>query len=414
MPAGGRVDSVAPSPHTPGKAFITVLRYQFDDWKPYIYRTENYGSSWKLITDGIPQDFPVRVVRESPDHEGLLIAGTEFGMFVSVNDGETWEIFQQNLPITPITDVKFIRGDLAVSTMGRGFWVLDNIQSVASAGRFDGDSVSVFKPANTFRYRRPRGVPRDGTSDGVPDLPKPTVSIDYFIPKGEYESIRLEILDAQNDFVTAYVNNGLSANEDNKDSPNYILTDNLQMRAGLNRFRWDMSRLGPWNANSNRRYSDGPIAAPGLYSVRLIIDGQVAETSFELIIDPRVTVQGIKVYDIAAQNELQGNISSLLTKARKLEMVAKNEHVSLHKRYRGKTDIERGSEVNSDFDRVHGAIRALSTPNIIYPKAGLVGMISYLYNINSDADQIPGRDSIERFAELTNEYNTVEAAYSRK
>ena len=95
-------------------------------------------------------------------------------------------------------------------------------------------------------------------------------------------------------------------------------------------------------------------------------------------------------------------------------MVAKNEHVSLHKRYRGKTDIERGSEVNSDFDRVHGAIRALSTPNIIYPKAGLVGMISYLYNINSDADQIPGRDSIERFAELTNEYNTVEAAYSRK
>jgi len=414
MPAGGRVDSVAPSPHNPGKAFITVLRYQFDDWKPYIYKTENYGGSWKLITEGIPEGFPVRVVRESPDHEGLLIAGTEFGMFMSVNDGEYWEVFQQNLPVTPVTDVKFIRGDLAVSTMGRGFWVLDNIQSVAAAGRISGDRVSVLKPADTFRYRRPRGVPRDGTSDGVPDLPKPTVAIDYFLPKGKYDSISLEILDAQNNFVTAYVNNGSLAKENNEDAPNYILTDTLNMTAGLNRFRWDMSHLGPWNANSERRFLDGPIAAPGLYTVRIVIDGKVSDVSFELIIDPRVTDQGIKLYDIAAQNELQGNISNLLTKARKLEMVAKNEHASLHQLYRGKTDKQRGFEVNSNFDRVHNTVRTLGTPNVIYPKAGLVGMISYLYNINSDADQIPGRDSIERFAELTNEYNTVEAAYARK
>ena len=152
MPTGGRVDSVAPSPHQAGKAYITVLRYQLDDWKPYIYKTENFGRSWKSITNGIPNDFPVRVVRESPDHEGLLIAGTEFGIFVSTDDGENWQSFQQNLPVTPVTDIKFIRGDLAISTMGRSFWVLDNVQSVAEAAMAGGNAVQVIKPKDTYRY----------------------------------------------------------------------------------------------------------------------------------------------------------------------------------------------------------------------------------------------------------------------
>ena len=411
MPSGGRVDSVAPSPHTPGKAYVTVLRYQLGDWTPYIYKTENYGGSWSLITDGIPGNYPVRVVRESPDHEGFLIAGTEFGMFMSADDGENWEVFQQNLPITPVSDIKFIRGDLAVSTMGRGFWVLDNVQSAAAAARAGGDSVSLLKPADTFRYRRPRGVPSDGTSDGVPDLPKPTVAIDYFVPSGDHGSIKLEILDAQGDLVTTYVNDGSTPNDDNLDAPNYIITDALEKDAGLNRFRWDMTYLGPWNANASRRYSDGPIATPGLYSARVTIGDQMSEASFELMVDPRVTEQGVNVTDITAQTELQGHISELLTKARKLEIVAKAEHGALHRKYRGQSNEERGAEANANFDRVHAAVRALGTPNVIYPKAGLVGMISYLYNINSDADQVPGKDSIERFAELSAEYNAVEAAY---
>ncbi len=414
MPSGGRIDSVAPSSHTPGKAYVTVLRYQLGDWTPYIYRTENYGGSWKLITDGIPEDFPVRVVRESPDHEGLLIAGTEFGMFMSADDGENWEAFQQNLPVTPVTDIKFIRGDLAVSTMGRGFWVLDNVQSAAAAAMAGGDRLSVLKPKDTFRYRRPRGVPRDGTADGVPDLPKPTVAIDYYVPTGEHSSITLEILDAQGDLVTTYVNDGTDANENDLEAPNHILTDALERDAGLNRFRWDMTHLGAWNADAGRRYMDGPIATPGLYSARVTIGDQMSEASFELMVDPRVTEQGVNVTDITAQTELQGHIAELLTNARKLEAEAKAEHGALHRQYRGQSNEERGAEANADFDRVHTAVRTLGTPNIIYPKAGLVGMISYLYNINSDADQVPGKDSIERFAELTAEYNAVEAAYRNK
>ncbi len=414
MPSGGRVDSVAPSPHTPGKAYITVLRYQLGDWTPYIFKTTNYGDSWERITDGIPSDYPVRVVRESPDHEGLLIAGTEYGMFMSANDGESWEPFQQNLPITPVTDVKFIRGDLAVSTMGRGFWVLDNVQSVAAAATASGAGLQVLRPKDTYRYRRPRGVPSDGVSDGVPDLPKPTVAIDYFVPEGDHKSIKLEILDAQGDLVTTYYNDGTDPEDKGADASAYIQTKSLEMDAGLNRFRWDMTWLGPWHKEQSRRYSDGPIATPGTYQVKITLDGQEAMQSFDLIVDPRVTEQGVNVTDITAQTELQGLIAALLSKSRKLEEEAKAEHGALHRQYRGQSNEERGAEANANFDRVHAAVRALTTPNIIYPKAGLTGMISYLYNINSDADQVPGKDSIERFAELSAEYDRVEAAYRDK
>ena len=130
---GGRVDSIEPSKHDPAKAYLSVLRYQLGDWKPYIFKTNNYGKSWKLLTNetnGIPNDYPVRVVREDPKQAGLLYAGTEFGMFISFDDGENWESFQQNLPVTPITDIKIHRGDLVLSTMGRGFQIVDNISSL--------------------------------------------------------------------------------------------------------------------------------------------------------------------------------------------------------------------------------------------------------------------------------------------
>ena len=99
---GGRVDSVEPSTHNSSKAFVTILRYQLGDWKPYIYRTYDKGNSWDLVTKGIPSDHPVRVLREDPKREGLLFAGTEFGMFISFDDGNTWSSFQQNLPVTQI------------------------------------------------------------------------------------------------------------------------------------------------------------------------------------------------------------------------------------------------------------------------------------------------------------------------
>ena len=133
FPEGGRVQFLEPSPHRAGSAYYAVHRFLLGDYHPYIYRTDDYGESWTLLTDGnngIPADWPTRVVREDPDREGLLYAGTEFGLFISFDNGAHWQSFQQNLPNVPVADLKVFRKDLIVATQGRAFWILDNVSAL--------------------------------------------------------------------------------------------------------------------------------------------------------------------------------------------------------------------------------------------------------------------------------------------
>jgi len=181
---GGRVDSVEPSSHNSSKAFVTILRYQLGDWKPYIYRTYDKGNSWDLVTKGIPSDHPVRVLREDPKREGLLFAGTEFGMFISFDDGNTWNSFQQNLPVTPITDIKIHRNDVVLSTMGRSFWIMDNIDILRN---FDNKNEDILYPiTNTIRYRY-----RPSSSNHV-SYPQNSVIIDYKVVGESVETVNIQ------------------------------------------------------------------------------------------------------------------------------------------------------------------------------------------------------------------------------
>jgi hypothetical protein len=122
MPRGGTVNVIELSAHDPGRAFIAVYRYRENDFRPYIFRTNDYGASWSLLTDGkngIPATSFTRAIREDPDRKGLLYAGTEFGLYVSFDDGAHWQRFQLNLPVTPVTDLRVHRKDLVVSTQAR-------------------------------------------------------------------------------------------------------------------------------------------------------------------------------------------------------------------------------------------------------------------------------------------------------
>src|SRR5258708_2835237 len=130
LPPGGRVQNIEPSPHHAGTAYAAVYRFLLGDFAPYLYRTDDFGRTWTRLTDGtngIAKDEPVRVVREDPDRAGLLYAGTEFGIYVSFDNGARWQSLQMNLPVTPVTDIKIAHKDLVLSTQGRSFWILDNL-----------------------------------------------------------------------------------------------------------------------------------------------------------------------------------------------------------------------------------------------------------------------------------------------
>jgi len=154
MVEGGTVNQVDISMHDPGRAHVAVYKYREQDYRPYIYQTSDYGESWRLLTpgtNGIPENHFVRTVREDPNRRGLLFAGTEFGMYVSFDDGAHWQSFQLNLPITPVTDMIIKDSDLIVSTQGRAFWILSNFSALSELDAVSDAPAHLFKPRTAYR-----------------------------------------------------------------------------------------------------------------------------------------------------------------------------------------------------------------------------------------------------------------------
>ncbi len=282
LPDFARISLVDASPHKPGTAYIAANRYQQDDWAPYIYRTDDYGRTWKKIIDGIgPRDF-VRAVREDPKRPGLLFAGTEHGIYMSFDDGDNWQSLSLNLPVTPVHDLMVKNTDLVIATHGRSMYVLDNIEVLRQL-------TPAVAQSNFFLF-----VPADGmrsVSQGV--------MIDYYL-KQPADKLSIEILDARGNLVAAFT--GARPDEKQKpeapaagagdDSPQAAAPARVTVRAGMNRFVWDMRYPDAtgfpgiilW-AGSLR----GPIAPPGNYQVRLTTAGQAQMQSFAIVRNPMLT-----------------------------------------------------------------------------------------------------------------------------
>ncbi len=254
LPPGGRVQTIEPSPHKPNKAYFATYRYLLGDWEPYIYRTEDYGKNWTRLTtgeNGIPADSPTRVIREDPDREGLLYAGTEFGMYISFDDGAHWQPFQLNLPATPVTDIKIYRKDLILSTMGRSFWILDNLIPLHQLNSQTAAAAEFFEPRDAYRMRY-RGF-RSSATD--PEYLQPGVMLDYYLPEKPEDDLSLEILDLEGRTICSFSTQGNNVG--------------LKTTPGMHRFTWDMrSQLEgqPEDRPARRR---GPMVVPGTYKARL-------------------------------------------------------------------------------------------------------------------------------------------------
>ena len=363
------------------------------DWKPYIYKTENYGKSWALVTHGIPDDFPVRVVREDPNKEGLLYAGTEYGLFISFDDGMNWQAFQQNLPVTPITDMKIHRNDLVLSTMGRGFQILDNVSTLhQDYEKLDLNKPKLFKPENTIRYRY-SSFNDNRTVVPSPPYPRPSVVIDYYLPDS-LSAVQLQFLNAAGKVIRSYTSKKPSKSED-PDSISWDMATNetievyhakLNSHKGYHRFNWDMRHAGAWNKKNP--YSRGIYAAPGNYSVKLIINGKTQQENFELLPDPRVIKSGVTIEDLKAQEELALKVTDLLSQARikaeeidkKLEQLKSKDSEEKHKL----------TELRDKLVRKKGR----------YTEVKFINQIEYLLGILNRGDQRPGKDVYDRYGEL--------------
>jgi photosystem II stability/assembly factor-like uncharacterized protein len=413
LPPGGRVDAVEPSPHDAAKAYVAVHRYLLADWKPYVYRTDDYGRSWALLTDGdngIPADEPVRVVREDPVREGLLFAGTDAGIYVSFDDGEHWQSFQQNLPVTLVTDLKIVRGDLAISTMGRGFFVLDNIATLREATpSLLGDAPLLFSPEATIRYRQ---IYRGGLdSAGVPDYPAPAVEIDYYLPEDAGE-VRIEIVAEDgwivNAFRSAHGSRADDATEPEADMATgavpFLRDEALSAEAGIQRFRWNMRHRGPWHEDEDRRFAGGPYATPGSYEVRLIVGDETRTRPLELLADPRVVAAGVTLADMRAQTALSLELVELLGEARRLAHRLEAERDRLVAAERGASGTRRAA--------IDALLAELVAADQIYPQPMLSEQISYLHDMLDTADQAPGGEALARFRELSTALDGLRARAS--
>jgi photosystem II stability/assembly factor-like uncharacterized protein len=290
MPELGTVDEIDVSLHQPGRAFVSVHRYRLDDFAPYVFRTNNYGSSWERITtgaNGIPNDFPVRVMREDPEHEGLLYAGTEFGTFISFNDGKNWQSLQLNLPVTPVTGMQVAHDDLILSTQGRSFWILDDVTPLRELSETVAQSeMHLYSPRDAVRANTGArsGIDENDEEEGgiTPDPPPGKALIHFHLAAVPEDEVTLTILDRGGNVVRRFTSSEERAKEEK--------IGKMKIRAGLNRVVWDLTYPGPdkpedvvlWG------YGGGVKAPPGPYEIQFDALGQSQKRTMLVMRDPRL------------------------------------------------------------------------------------------------------------------------------
>ena len=299
LPQYGTVQRIDVSPHDPGTAYIVVHRYQLDDWAPYVFRTTDYGESWTRIADGtrgIPEDFPTWVVREDPEREGLLYAGTEFGVHVSFNDGQDWQSLQQNLPVTRVPDLKVKDDDLVVATHGRSFWILDNLAPLRQLSDPVADAdMHLYAPAVAHLVDTHGGDADHEDRDPAGDPGGAT--IDYLFAEAPDTTVTLDVIDNRGSTVRSFTSDSAAAQKAG--------TSALPAEDGMNRFHWSLRTEAVSTVDDAVvwGFTGGPKVPPDTYTLRLATaDGDTLRESLDVRMDPRLN--DVTTADLQAQYDL--------------------------------------------------------------------------------------------------------------
>ena len=311
LPEEIQINSIEIHPFEPGGAYLAATAYKSDDFKPYLYKTSDYGQHWQKITNGIPADHFTRVVRADNQQRGLLFAGTEFGIYLSKDDGDNWQPLQLNLPIVPITDLAIKQGKLVAATQGRGFWILDDVSVLRQAkAEIFNQAQHLFEAAPAWRLQN--GSAEDHKYMGT-NSPAGVV-LNYWLKDDlpEDSEFSLEIADSDGHVIRTFT--AKPADED-KDEPPILGDDDRQLEssAGLHQFVWNMryssaekfEKMILWSSSLKGTY-----AVPGQYQATLRVGDSSQTINIDLLPDPRLDVP---VADYQAQYDFVSGINQKLT-----------------------------------------------------------------------------------------------------
>ncbi len=420
---GGRVQNIDASPHHPGTAYVAIYRYLLGDFAPYLYRTEDFGKTWKKITDGtngIARDEPTRVIREDPERAGLLYAGTEFGIYVSFDNGNRWQSFQMNLPVTPVTDIKIAHHDLVLSTQGRSFWILDNLSPIHQLNdKIASEDAYLFQPREAIRMPNRGNGGGIGRSGPSPQYPSVGAMIDYYLSKAPEGEVQLEILDGAGKSIRKFSSTATTTGErgnraaaadaeaapaDDEEGGGFRLRGapvRVEKSPGMHRFTWDLRYPGPWQSAERTEGPNGPMAVPGKYAVKLTVGTWTSTEPLLIVEDPRIVKSGVTTADLKEQFDHNMRVRELVSEVNKA--VA---HVRA-----AQAKVKSGSAKADDAKvaNLNDVAAQLITPSIRYSQPELQTHIAYLYSMTNMADQKIGRDAMERLKVLQKRMAEIDA-----
>jgi photosystem II stability/assembly factor-like uncharacterized protein len=310
-------------------AYVAVNRMRIDDLRPYIYRTHDGGKTWDSISAGLPEDAPVNAVRADPVQPGLLYAATEHGVWTSFDDGAHWRSLQYNLPSASMRDLLVKDDDLIVATHGRSFWVLDDVSPLRQLAEAQGVAKMLFAPATAWRVRRDTNTDTPLPADEpAGENPPDGAILDYDLPQDAHGAVTLEVLDRSGPLIRKYTSDDPIA-----PTPKELRTDlipaywplqrgPLPTTAGMHRWVWDLRSTAPTAIHHDYPIAavphrtppapQGPLVAPGVYTVRLTVDGKSETAPLTVKMDPRVHMSQAELESLhAAQATMAASLDDL-------------------------------------------------------------------------------------------------------
>lgn len=381
-------------------AYIAINAIRRDDMRPHIYKTHDGGATWTHIANGLHEMGPVNVVREDPKQPGLLYAGTEREVYFSMDDGENWQLLRLNMPPSSIRDLVVHENDLVIGTHGRSIWILDNIAPLREmAAARAAEKAYLFSPPQATRVRWNMFAdtplpPEEPTGQNPPD----GAILDYYLAEDARE-VTLEILDANGDLIRKYASSDEPEVVDSTSLPHptYWIRppQRLATESGQHRFIWDLRYEPPRGAR--RQFSiaavyhntpsgpHGPFVHPGLYTVRLTVDGSAYEKQLGVRIDPRVEINGA---DVQRQTEYSMRCyEGYLTAQEIREAIDGLLEGNVNESRRAALMALRGEGAPGDPDILYGSIYA--TPADEETIVDLQHKFLFLLNILQGADARP-------------------------